>query len=239
MAIIGLTSAAFLNSCAVGGFTDEASAKKLPEPVKTMMVDLIREENKMMSSIGQGSSELALASALIAEGCGLEKEAQVLRSHAAGYAKKSSAEDIRKHVLAGSKLQADINKKMADSNNVKMVSRQKFEQGYRQKLQAEQTLNQVAQREIPNALLKAAAVAKYAKENKTGIKSNPLQTAQVAMAANYSLLPIRFVAKEYKNFADEREKFDVQCQAIGKNYNIRMPAPKKAPSIKIPSSLGI
>jgi len=232
-----LTATVSLNSCAVGGLMNEASAQKLPEPVRSTVVDLMREENRMMERCAQGSSALSGATALIAEGCGFEKEAQVLKSHAAAYSKTSSAEDNKKHIIAGSKAVAAVNKKISASKNVTLVSKQKFEQGYRQKVQAEQTLNQVAQREIPNALLKAAAVAKYANDNKTGIKSNPLQAVQVGVALNYSLLPIRFVANDYKKFTDVREEFEGQCQQIGKNYNIRLPAPKKAPQIKIPKNL--
>lgn len=235
--IFGLTATLSLNSCTVGGFTDEASAQKLPEPVKSMLVDLMREEKRMMERCAQGSSALSAATALIAEGCGFEKEAQVLRSHAAAYSKTSSAEDNKKHIIAGSKAVAAVNKKLSASRNVTLVSKKKFEQGYRQKIQAEQMLNQVAMREIPNALLKAAEVAKYAKGNKAGIQSNPLQAVQVGMALNYSLLPIRFVANDYKKFSEVREEFEEQCQQIGKTYNIRLPAPKKAPRIKIGNDL--
>lgn len=227
------------NSCTVGGFTDEKSVKKLPEPVKTMMVDLIKEENQTMQRCAQGSSELTAASAIIAEGCGLEKEAQVLRSHAAALGKTSSADDKRKYVIKGTNLISDVNAKLAASKNVTVVSKQKFEQGYKQKVQAEKTLNQVAMREIPNSLSKAAGIAIYVKNNQQSIKSNPLQMAQVLLAANYSLLPIRFVANDYRKFGKEREKFEEQCQLIGKNYNIRLPAPQKAPTVQLPKGISL
>lgn len=236
---MGLSALCSLNSCAVGGFTDANSAKKLPDPVKGMMVELLEEENKTMQRCAQGSSDLAAASALIAEGCGLEKEAQVLKAHAAALSKTSSTEDSRKYVVKGSNLVADVNAKIASSKNVTLVSKEKFEQGYQQKLQAEKTLNEVAMREIPNSLLKAAGIVIYVKNNKDKLKSNPLAAAQVGMAANYSLLPIRFVANDYMKFGQEREKFEENCQLIGKNYSIRLPAPQKAPKIELPKGISI
>jgi hypothetical protein len=240
MIMLGLATAVVLpvvslNSCAVSGLTDEASVNKMPQPLRGMMLDLMRQEKMMLTRCSEGSARMALATATIAEGCGLEKEAQKLRAYAGALNKTSSNDDQKKYVVKGSNLIADVNKKIASATNATVKSKEKFRQGYVQKNQAEQALNQVAAREISTAVLKATQISLYCAKNKDALKSNPLAAVQMGMALNYSLLPIRFVAGDYKKFQEERNAFDEQCQQIGKKYAIPMPAPVKSSHIKLPS----
>jgi hypothetical protein len=240
--LLGLATAVVLpvvslNSCAVSGLTDEASVGKMPQPLRGMMLDLMRQEKIMLTRCSEGSARLALATATIAEGCGLEKESQKLRAYANSLNKTSSNEDQRKYIIKGSNLLADVNSKIASATNATVQSKEKFKQGYVQKNQAEQALNQVAAREISSSLMKAAQIAYYCKKNKDGLKSNPMAGVQTAIALNYSLLPIKFVADDYKKFQEERKAFDEQCQQIGKKYAIALPAPVKSAPIKIPSGI--
>lgn len=226
-----------LTSCAVSGLTDEASVQKMPDPVRGMLLDLMRAEKPMLDRCSEGSAKLAQATATIAEGCGLEKDSQKLRAYANSLGKTSSAEDKRKFVIKGSSLISDVNKKIASATNASIKSKEKFKQGYEEKIIAEKTLDQVAMREIPSALLKAGKVAYYCKQNKDALKSNPMAGLQMGMALNYSLVPITFVANDYKKFNAEREAFDEQCQQIGKKYQIKLPASSKPAPISIPKGI--
>lgn len=242
MIMLGLATAVVLpvvslNSCAVSGVTDEASVGKMPQPLRGMMLDLMRQEKNMLIRCSEGSARLAQATATIAEGCGLEKEAQKLRAYASALNKTSSNEDQRKYVIKGSNLIADVNSKIAGATNATVQSKEKFKQGYAQRNQAQQVLNQVATREISSSVLKATQIALYCKKNKDGLKSNPMVAVQTAMALNYSLLPIKFVADDYKKFQEENARFNEQCQQIGKKYAIALPAPTKSVPIKMPSGL--
>jgi hypothetical protein len=226
-----------LNSCTVGSVTGPATVQKMPEPARGMLMDLQRSELAMYERCSAGSAKLVLATATIAEGCGLEKESQKLRAHAQSLVKTSSSEDHRKFVIKGEKLIAESTKKMASSTGAKLASDAKFKQGYQDKIIAEKVLNQVASKEIPVAVLKAGALIAHCKDNKEGLKSNPLAALQMGMAINYSLLPIRFVANDYKEFRNQSELFDQQCQQIGKKYNIALPAPVRTTPISIPEGV--
>lgn len=244
MIMLGLATAVVLpvvslNSCAVSGLTNEASVSKLPQPLRGMMQDLMRQEKIMLTRCSEGSARMALATATIAEGCGLEKEAQKLRAYAGALNKTSSNEDHRKYFVKGRNMMADVNSKIASATNATVKSKEKFKQGYVQKNQAEQALNQVAAREISSSVLKATQIALYCQKNKDGLKSNPMAAVQMGMALNYSLLPIKFVVDDYKKFQEERNTFDAQCQQIGKKYAIALPAPVKSAPIKIPNVPGI
>ena len=240
--LLGLATAVVLpvvslNSCAVSGFTDEASVGKMPQPLRGMMLDLMRQEKIMLIRCSEGSARLAQATATIAEGCGLEKESQKLRAYANSLNKTSSNEDQRKYIIRGSNLIGDVKNKIASATNATVKSKEKFKQGYVQKNQAEQALNQVAAREISSSLLKATQISLYCSKNKDALKSNPMAAIQMGMALNYSLLPIKFVADDYKKFQEERKAFDEQCQQIGKKYAIALPAPVRSAPIKIPTGL--
>jgi hypothetical protein len=240
--LLGLATAVVLpvvslNSCAVSGLTDEASVGKMPQPLRGMLMELIREEKIMLTRCSEGSARLAQATATIAEGCGLEKESQKLRAYASALNKSSSNEDQRKYIIKGSNLLADVNNKIASATNATVKSKEKFRLGYVQKNQAEKALNQVAMREIVNSLDKASAIGDYISRNEAYLKSNPMATIQTTIALNYALLPIRFVATDYVKFQKERKAFDEQCQQIGKKYAIALPAPTRSAPIKMPTGL--
>jgi hypothetical protein len=226
-----------LNSCAVSGLTNEASVSKLPQPLRGMMLDLMREEKIMLTRCSEGSARLALATATIAEGCGLEKESQKLRAYANSLNKTSSNEDQRKYCFKGQNLINDVNNKIASSTNATVQSKEKFKQGYIQRNQAKQALDNVMLREGVSAGVKAAAIINYGAKNKDGLKSNPIAAGQTIMALNYALLPARFVYQDYVKFQKEQKTFDEQCQQIGKKYAIALPAPVKSAPVKIPSGI--
>lgn len=222
-----------LNSCTVGSITSNSTVQKMPEPARSMMMDLQRSEVAMYERCSAGSAKLVFATAKIAEGCGLEKESQKMRAHALSQVKTSSSEDHRKFVIKGTNLINDFNKKLASSASTKLVSETKFRQGYQEKIVAEKVLNQVAVKEIPEALLKSGALIAHCKKNKEVLKSNPIAALQMVVAINYSLLPIRFVASDFKEFRNQSERFDQQCQQIGKKYKFALPAPVKTTPISI------
>lgn len=225
-----------LSSCAVSALTNEASVRKMPQPLQGMLLEVMAVEKAMLDRCSEGSARLAQATATIAEGCGLEKESQKLRAYASALNKTSSNEDQRKYIIKGSNLLADVNSKIASATNATIKSKEKFRQGYIQKNQAQQALNQVATREISVALLKAGGIGLYIAKNKDSLKSNPIAAVQMGVALNYSLLPIRFVAMDYKKFQNEMKTFDEQCQLIGKKYAIALPAPSRSVSIKVNTS---
>ncbi len=239
MIMLGLATAVVLpvvslSSCAVSGFTNEASARKLPQPLQGMILNLMREENIMLTRCSEGSARLAQATATIAEGCGLEKEAQKLRAYAGSLNKTSSSEDKRKYCFKGQSLINDVNNKIASATNATVQSKEKFKQGYIQRNQAKQALDNVMMREGVSAGVKAAAIINYGAKNKDALKSNPLAGAQTIMALNYALLPARFVYQDYVKFQKEQKTFDEQCQQIGKKYAIALPAPAKGAPIPMP-----
>jgi hypothetical protein len=225
IAAVVVLSTISLNSCAERASADKPPELKMPENIRGMMMELMREEKIMLTRCSEGSARLAQATAIIAEGCDLEKEAQKLRAYAKTLNNSSSNKDQRKNITDGWNLVADVNQLIVSATNATVQSKEKFKLGYVRKCQAEQVLNRVIRREAIAATLKAQSIINTYKKNKDSLQSNPMAAVQMSMALNYALLPIRFVSEDYAKFQKERKKFDEQCQQIGKKYAIALPAP--------------
>ena len=202
--------------------TSAMPIEKLPEPIKSEMVRLRKDQEVMVKHFCAGSIKMNQAYISIFKGCGMEKEAQQLKVNNDAIQQASSTSEKTKLIKRGNALITEGQKTMVESKNCVIVSKEMFQNGFRQKGEAYMDLTKVS----AEAGIQALVAAKTFQQTK-----NPLQKA----ACLAGLDPLIIVAKDVPVMMDNERKFNEKTADIGKKYSCPIPNQtyKTAPPIKM------
>ncbi len=192
--------------------------EKLPEPIRSEMVQLRKDQEVMIKHFSAGSIKMNEAYYSILTGCGMEKEAQQLKVNTDELKQASSSSEQTKLIKRGEDLRSEGRSKMAKSKNCDLASKELFLKGFRQKDEAYMDLTKVS----AEAGIQALVAAKTFKQTK-----NPLQKAACLAGVD----PLIYVMKDIPVMMDNERKFNVQTPEIGKKYSCpiassNLPTPK-------------
>lgn len=190
--------------------TSAIPVEKLPEPIKSEMVRLKKDQEVITKQYTAGSIKMNEAYISIFKGCGMEKEAQQLQVNADALKQASSSSEQNKLNKRGSDLIAEGQSTMAKSKNTVLASKESFLKGFRQKDEAYMDLIKVS----AEAGIQALAAAKTFKKVK-----NPMQKA----ACVAGLDPLIVVIKDIPVLMENERKFNDQASEIGKKYSCPIP----------------
>lgn len=202
--------------------TSSMPIEKLPEPIKSEMVRLKKDQEVITKQYTAGSIKMNEAYISIFKGCGMEKEAQQLQVNADALKQASSSSEQNKLTKRGYDLITEFRSTMAKSNNTELASKESFLKGFRQKDEAYMDLTKVS----AEAGIQALAAAKTFKKVK-----NPMQKA----ACVAGLDPLIVVIKDIPVLMENERKFNDQASEIGKKYNCPIPSRtyKATPDLKL------
>ena len=135
--LVPLTAVIFSSCAAVTGklATPERIAQ-LPEPLRSQLKEMIRQQNAMAARFTSGTKKMLDAYGIIADAIGLKDVAAKLRAESQALKAGSSLADTRKAISRSDGLMKEVRSKMSSSNNVTAVSKEKFNQGVRTKTEA-------------------------------------------------------------------------------------------------------
>lgn len=190
--------------------TSAMPIEKLPEPIKSEMVRLRKDQEVMVKHFCAGSIKMNEAYISIFKGCGMEKEAQQLKVNNDAILQASSTSEKTKLIKRGNSLIAEGQSTMAKSNHCVVVSQEMFQNGFRQKGEAYMDLTKVS----AEASIQALVAAKTFQKTK-----NPLQKA----ACLAGIDPLIVVAKDLPVLMENERKFNAQTADIGKKYSCPVP----------------
>jgi hypothetical protein len=197
-----------VTSCMI--LTSAMPIEKLPEPIKSEMVRLKKDQEVMVRQYTASSIKMNEAYISIFKGCGMEKEAQQLKVNADALKQASSSSEQNKLIKRGNDLRAEGRNTMAKSKNSVLASKESFLKGFRQKDEAYMDLTKVS----AEAGIQALAAAKTFKE-----VQNPIQKA----ACLAGLDPLIVVIKDIPVVLENERKFNAQASEIGKKYSCPVP----------------
>jgi hypothetical protein len=198
-----------VTSCMI--LTSAMPIEKLPEPIKSEMVQLRKDQEVMVKHFCAGSIKMNEAYISIFKGCGMEKEAQQLKINTDALKQASSSSEQNKLIKRGNDLIAEGRSTMAKSKNSVLASKEIFLKGFRQKDEAYMDLTKVS----AEAGIQALAAAKTFKKTK-----NPLQKAACLAGVD----PLIVVMKDIPVMMENERKFNAQTAEIGKKYSCPIPS---------------
>jgi hypothetical protein len=224
--LIALSAAAsmfFLASCAMvtENLATPERIAKLPEPIKSMVIQLRNEQKQVEARYTQGTKTMLKAYQTIAEAIGLKKEAAVLKAQADALKAGSSMSDARKAMSQSKGAINAVRDKISKSSGVKVVSASKFSQGVQIKNQAYLVQLTLA----TDASLKAANAIKKAKG------AGPLEMAILTS----QLDPLFFIVRDVPRFLAQERAFNEACKNYAKEQKISLP-PMNLPAPKLQMS---
>lgn len=191
--------------------TSAMPIEKLPEPIKSEMVRLRKDQEVMVKHFCAGSIKMNEAYISIFKGCGMEKEAQQLKVNADALKQASSSSEQNKLIKRGNDLIAEGRSTMAKSKNSVLASKESFLKGFRQKDEAYMDLTKVS----AEAGIQALVAAKTFKQT-----NNPLQKAACLAGVD----PLIVVMKDVPVMMENERKFNAQTAEIGKKYSCPIPS---------------
>ncbi len=194
---------------------------KLPEPIKSMVIQLRNEQKQVEARYTQGTKTMLKAYQTIAEAIGLKKEAAVLKAQADALKAGSSMSDARKAMSQSKGAINAVRDKISKSSGVKVVSASKFSQGVQIKNQAYLVQLTLA----TDASLKAANAIKKAKG------AGPLEMAILTS----QLDPLFFIVRDVPRFLAQERAFNEACKNYAKEQKISLP-PMNLPAPKLQMS---
>ena len=208
--VISATAVLFSSCAAVTGklATPERIAQ-LPEPLKSQVQELVRQQNAMAARFTAGTKRMLDAYSMIADAIGLKDVAARLRAESQALNAGSSLADTRKVITRSEGLVKEVRSKMAASKDVTAVSKEKFNLGLRTKNEAYMIEHQIGIEAGVQAVRGIAAMA----------KASPLD--KVMLTA--TLDPLFFFARDIPRFQEQERKFDEICKEYAKNRNIQIP----------------
>jgi hypothetical protein len=208
--MVPVTAVVFSSCAAVTGklATPERIAQ-LPEPLRSQLKEMIRQQNAMAARFTSGTKKMLEAYGMIADAIGLKDVAAKLRAESQALNAGSSLADTRKAISRSDGLMKEVRSKMSSSNNVTAVSKEKFNQGIRTKNEAYMIEHQIGIEAGVQAIKGIAAMA----------KASPID--KVMLTA--TLDPLFFFARDIPRFQEQERKFDEICKEYAKNRNIQIP----------------
>ncbi len=221
LALLVSATAVIFSSCAAvtGKLATPERIAQLPEPLRSQLKELVRQQNAMAARFTAGTKKMLDAYGIIADAIGLKDVAAKLRAESQALNAGSSLADTRKAISRSDGLLKEVRSKMSASNNVTAVSKEKFNQGLRTKNEAYMIEHQIGIEAGIQAVRGIAAMA----------KASPLD--KVMLTA--TLDPLFFFARDIPRFQEQERKFDEICKQYAKNRNIviptqALPTPKPA-----------
>jgi hypothetical protein len=204
-------TAVIFSSCAA--ITSKVATKenieKLPEPLKSQMQELIRQQDAMALKFTSGTKKMFDAYSIIAEAIGLKDVAAKLRAESQALNAGSSLADTRKAISRSEGLMKEVRSKISASNNASEVSKEKFASGVRTKNEAYMVEYQIGLEAGVQAVKGISAIK----------NASPLQ--KVMLTA--TLDPLFFFARDIPKFQAQEREFDNMCKEYAKNRNIQIP----------------
>jgi hypothetical protein len=187
----------------------EKNVEKLPEPLKSMVIQLKKDQKALEARYTQGTKTMLKAYSLIAEAVGMKKEAAILQAEANSLQAGSSMSQARKAMSRSKGVIAAVRNKVASSKGVKAASASKFVQGVQTKNQAYMVQVVLA----TDAGLKAANAIQKAKG------AGPMEMVVLTT----QLDPLFFIARDVPNFLAQERKFNEICKEYAKEQKISLP----------------
>ena len=211
IALLVPVTAVIFSSCAAvtGKLATPERIAQLPEPLRSQLKEMIRQQNAMAARFTSGTKKMLDAYGIIADAIGLKDVAAKLRAESQALKAGSSLADTRKAISRSDGLMKEVRSKMSSSNNVTAVSKEKFNQGVRTKNEAYMIEHQIGIEAGVQAIQGIAAMA----------KASPLD--KVMLTA--TLDPLFFFARDIPRFQEQERKFDEICKEYAKNRNIQIP----------------
>lgn len=218
--LIILGSTALLASCAMVSekIATKENIAKLPEPIKSMVLQLRAEQKAVEAKYTQGTKTMLRAYSIIAEAIGMKTEAAILQAEANALKVGSSMGEARKALSRSKGAISAVRDKISKSKGVKVASASKFAQGVQVKNQA--YIIQLAL--ATDASLTAANAIQKAKG------AGPLEMAILTT----QLDPLFFIVRDVPNFLAQERKFNEACQNYAKEQKISLP-PMNLPTPKL------
>ena len=197
-----------LSSCSM--VASKVDPSKFPEPTRSQIVKLQKDQVVVRKQYTQGSAKMADAYSTIARACGEEKLSAKLKAQASAIRQASSSDaEAKKQVSRGKSLEKDVQSALANSNASTVKSKELFAQGLREKDAAYMTLLK----------LSASAADKALTATKLIKKASPMQ--KVMLTASFD--PIIHVAKDVPATLRNEKKFNENLKAKGKQYSFPVP----------------
>jgi hypothetical protein len=211
IALMVPVTAVIFSSCAAvtGKLATPERIAQLPEPLRSQLKEMIRQQNAMAAKFTSGTKKMLDAYGMIADAIGLKDVAAKLRAESQALNAGSSLADTRKAISRSDGLMKEVRSKMSSSNNVTAVSKEKFNQGIRTKNEAYMIEHQIGIEAGVQAIKGLAAMA----------KASPID--KVMLTA--TLDPLFFFARDIPRFQEQERKFDEICKEYAKNRNIQIP----------------
>jgi hypothetical protein len=215
-----IVSAGALASCAMVSekLATQENVAKLPEPLKSMVIQLRNEQKAVEAQYTQGTKTMLKAYSTIASAIGMKKEAAVLQAEASALKAGSSMSDARKALSRSKGAIAAVRDKVSKSKGVKVASAAQFAQGVQIKNQAYMIQLALA----TDASLKAANAIQKAKG------ANPFEIAILTS----QLDPLFFIARDVPKFLAQERAFNEACKEYAKEQKISLP-PMNLPTPKL------
>jgi hypothetical protein len=211
LALLVPVTALLFSSCAA--ITAKVATKenidKLPEPLKSQIQELVRQQNAMAARFTSGTKKMFDAYSIIADAIGLKDTAAKLKAESQALNAGSSLADTRKAITRSEGLMKEVRSKMASSDKTTAVSKEKFASGIRTKNEAYMLEYSIG----------AEAAVQAAKGISAMRSASPLEKVMLLS----SLDPLFFFARDIPKFQKQEKEFDGICKEYAKNRDIPMP----------------
>lgn len=217
IALLVPVTAIIFSSCAA--ITSKVATKenieKLPEPLKSQVKELVRQQNLMNAKFTSGTRKMFEAYRTIMEAIGEKELAFKLKAVADSLDRPDA--DARVIVSKNQSLLKEVRSKISASNSKHAVSKETFTKGIRTKDEAYMIEYQLGVEAGVQALKGIAAMK----------SASPIQ--KVMLTA--TLDPLFFFARDIPKFQAQEREFDEQCRKFAEVKGIKLP-PSKLPTPK-------
>ena len=191
---------------------------KLPEPIKSIVIQLRKEQKAIEARYTQGTKTMLKAYATIGEAIGMKKQAGILFEESKSLGEGSSMNDARKAMSRSAGVIKEIRNAVANSKGVTAASKSKFVEGVQIKNQAYMVQFTLA----TDASLKAYNAFQKAKG------AGPVEMAILSS----QLDPLFFIVRNVPKFLSQERAFNDICKDYAKEQKISLP-PANLPTPKL------
>ena len=223
IALLVPVTALLFSSCAA--ITAKVATKenidKLPEPLKSQVQELVRQQKTMEVRYTSGTRKMLEAYFVISDAIGLKKEAMLFKAQADSLNAGSSLSQARKAVEQTADARKAVRSKIGAFDAKAEFSKEKFVSGVRVKNEAYMIEYQIGVDAGVQAVKGISAMR----------SASPLE--KVMLTA--TLDPLFFFARDIPKFQAQEREFDENCKKLAQVKGISLP-PANLPTPK-PSSL--
>ena len=223
LALLVPVTALLFSSCAA--ITAKVATKenidKLPEPLKSQVQELVRQQKAMEVRYTSGTRKMLEAYFVIADAIGLKKEVMLFKAQSDSLNAGSSLSQARKAVDQTADARKAVRAKIGASDAKSEFSKEKFVSGVRVKNEAYMIEYQIG---IDAGLQAVKGISSMR-------SASPLE--KVMLTA--TLDPLFFFARDIPKFQAQEREFDENCKKFAQVRGISLP-PANLPTPK-PSSL--